>query len=121
MLRPLSRPIRTVLLWQLAATAVLAVIGGVLAGGHGAVSGALGGTISIGAGLAAARVAARNVRSAGGVLVGALMAEAVKIGLAALLLWLVLVNYADAAVGVLLASFIVTMLIFGLAFFVRDY
>jgi ATP synthase protein I len=121
MLRPLSRPIRTVLLWQLAATGVMVAVGGVLAGGHGALSGAAGGTISICAGLAAAWVAARNVKSAGGVLVGALTAEAVKIGLAALLLWLVLVNYADAVVGAVLASFILTMLIFGMAFFVRNY
>ena len=121
MLRPLSRPIRTVLLWQLAATAVMMAAGGFLAGGHGALSGALGGTISIGAGLVATWVAARGVKSAAGVLVGALTAEAVKLGLAALLLWLVLANYADAVVGAVLASFIVTMLIFGMAFFVRDY
>lgn len=121
MLRPLSRPIRTVLLWQLAATGVMVALGGVLAGSHGALSGAAGGTISVCAGLAATWVAARSVKSAGGVLVGALMAEAVKIGLAGLLLWLVLANYADAVVGAVLASFIVTMLIFGMAFFVRDY
>ena len=121
MLRPLSRPIRTVLLWQLAATAAMVAIGGVLAGGHGALSGAAGGLISVCAGLVAAWVAARNVTSAGGVLVGALMAEAVKIGLAVLLLWMVLANYSDAIVGAVLASFILTMLIFGMAFFVRDY
>jgi ATP synthase protein I len=121
MLRPLSRPIRTVLFWQLAATGVMAAAGGVLAGSHGALSGAAGGMISVFAGLAAAGVASRNVKSAGGILVGALTAEAVKIGLAVLLLWLVLVNYADAVVGAVLASFIVTMLIFGMAFFVRDY
>ena len=121
MLRPLSRPIRTVLLWQLAATGVMVALGGVLAGSHGALSGAAGGTISVCAGLVAACVAARNVKSAGHVLIGALTAEAVKIGLAALLLWLVLANYADAVVGAVLGSFIVTMLIFGMAFFVRDY
>jgi hypothetical protein len=33
----------------------------------------------------------------------------------------VLVNYQEAAVGALLATFIVTMLIFSMAFFVRDY
>ena len=121
MLRPLNRPIRTVLLWQLAATGMMVAVGGILAGGHGALSGAAGGTISVCAGLAAAGVAARGVKSAGGVLVGALTAEAVKIGLAVLLLWLVLANYAEAVVGAVLASFIVTMLIFGMAFFVRDY
>lgn len=121
MLRPLSRPIRTVLLWQVAATGVMAAVGGVLAGGHGALSGAAGGTISVCAGLVAAWVAARGARSAGGVLVGALTAEAVKVGLAVLLLWLVLANYSQAVVGAVLASFILTMLIFAMAFFVRDY
>src|SRR5688572_32653428 len=110
MLRPLSRPIRTVLLWQLAATAVMMAAGGFLAGGHGALSGALGGTISIGAGLVATWVAARSVKSAAGVLVGVLTAEAVKLGLAVLLLWLVLANYADAVVGATLASVIVPLL-----------
>src|SRR5574341_1171875 len=121
MLRPLNRPIRIVLLWQVMATAVLVAVGGILVGVHGALSGALGGTISVCAGLVAAWVATRRVKSAAGILVGALMAEAVKLGLAALLLWLVLTNYADAVVGAVLTSFIVTMLIFGMAFFVRDY
>jgi len=121
MLRPLSRPIRVVLFWQLAATAAMTAAGGVLAGGHGALSGAAGGVISICAGLVAARVAARSVKSAAGVLVGALTAEAVKIGFAVVLLWVVLASYANAVIGAVLASFIVTMLIFGMAFFVRDY
>ena len=121
MLRPRNRPIRTVLLWQIVATAVIVAAGGILAGVHGALSGALGGTISVCAGLVATWVAARRVKSAAGVLVGALTAEAVKLGLAALLLWLVLANYTHAVVGVVLTGFIVTMLIFGMAFFVRDY
>ena len=121
MLRPLSRPIRVVLFWQLAATAAMTAAGGFLAGGDGALSGAAGGAISVLAGLVAAGVAARRVQSAGGVLIGALTAEAVKIGLAFLLLWVVLATYGNAVVGAVLASFIVTMLIFGMAFFVRDY
>ena len=122
MLRHLSRPIRTVLRWQLAATAVITLVAGFLAGGPGAISGAAGGLISVSAGLAAAFVASRgSAKSAGGVLVGALTAEAVKICLAVLLLWLVLANYREAVVGALLAAFVVTMLIFALAFFVRDY
>ena len=60
-------------------------------------------------------------KSAGAVVMGALRAEAVKIGLAVLLLWLVLLNYGDAVVGALIAAFVVTLLIFAMAFFVRDY
>jgi ATP synthase protein I len=93
-----------------------------IAGTHGAASAAAGGAVSIVAGVAAALVAVLGTgNSAGGVLVGALRAEALKIGLALLLLWLVLSNYPQAAVGVLLGTFVVTMLIFSMAFFVREY
>jgi ATP synthase protein I len=122
MLRALGKPILTVLKWQVAVTALLALAAALMAGGHGAASAALGGAASIVAGVASALVAALGKgKSAAGVLVGALRAEAVKIGLALLLLWLVLSNYPQAAVGVLLGTFIVTMLIFSMAFFVRDY
>ena len=122
MLRRLKKPVLTVLKWQLAATVALALLGALFAGGHGAASAAVGGLISITAGLAAAMVASMgNAKSAGGVVLSALRAEGVKIGLAALLLWLVLASYAEASVGIVLTSFILTMLIFGMAFFVRDY
>ena len=122
MLRHLGRPVLTVLRWQLVATAALAVVAALLAGTHGALSALAGGLISVMAGLAAALVASMgSTKSAGGVVVGALRAEAVKLGLAVLLLWLVLVNYADAVIGVLIGTFVVTLLIFAMAFFVRDY
>ena len=122
MLRHLSRPIRTVLQWQLAATAILALVCAWLAGENGAVSAAAGGGISMVAGLAAAFVASRGkAKSAGGVVVGALTAEAVKVGLAILLLGLVLTNYDGAVVAALIGSFVVTIIIFSMAFFVREY
>jgi ATP synthase protein I len=93
-----------------------------LTGKYGAISAAAGGAISIVAGLAAALVASRSdAKSAGRVLVGALRAEAIKIGLSVLLLWLVLVNYEQAVVGALIGSFAVTMVMFSMAFFVREY
>lgn len=122
MLRRLGKPVLTVLRWQLAATAALAALAALIAGTHGALSALAGGLISVTAGLVAALVASMGSgKSAGGVVLGALRAEAVKIGLAVLLLWLVLVNYADAVVGALIATFVVTLLIFAMAFFVRDY
>ena len=122
MLRHLGKPIRTVLQWQLAATAAMTIAAALLADAPAAVSAAAGGLISVVAGLASAFVASRSdAKSAGGILFGALRAETVKIGLAVLLLWLVLVNYGEAAVGVLVGSFLVTMLIFAMAFFVREY
>lgn len=118
----LRRPIRTVLLWQVVATAALTLAGGFLAGADGALSAAMGGGVSIVAGWASAVVAARSrAQSAAGVLVGALKAEAVKIGLIALLLWLALAKYENVVAPALLASFIVTVLIFTMAFFVREY
>ena len=118
----LRKPIRTVLRWQLVATAALTLAAGILAGGHGALSAALGGAVSICAGWVSAVVASRGrVQSAGEVLFAALRAEVVKVGLAVLLLWVVLVSYDHAVVGVLIGSFIATMLIFAMAFFVREY
>jgi ATP synthase protein I len=122
MLRRLGRPVLTVLRWQIAATAALASAAALIAGIHGALSALAGGLISVAAGLAAARVASMGSgKSAGGVVMGALRAEAVKLGLAVLLLWLVLVNYAEAVIGALIGTFVVTLLIFAMAFFVRDY
>jgi ATP synthase protein I len=122
MLRHLSKPVGAVLRWQVLAMAVMTLAAAALTGWQGAISALLGGLVSIAAGLASAFVASRgNARSAGGVLASALRAEAVKLGLALLLLWLVLANYREAVVVVLLATFVVTMLIFAMAFFVRDY
>ncbi len=122
MLRRLSKPVRTVLLWQLAATAILAAVGGVLAGRDGVISAGAGGMISMLAGFAAAFTASRGrAKSAGGLLLGALRAEAVKIGLAVFLLWLVLANYPGAHAGLLVGTFAVTIVIFAMAFFVREY
>ena len=122
MRRALGKPIVTVLKWQLVATLVATLAAALIAGEHAAASAAAGGAVSVVAGIAAGLVAMLGkAKSAGGVLVGALRAEAVKIGVALLLLWLVLSNYPQAAVGVLLGTFIVTMLIFSMAFFVRDY
>jgi ATP synthase protein I len=117
----LSKPIRTVLAWQLAVAVAICIAAAFLAGKHGAISAAAGGAVSLVAGLVSALVASgRAAKSAGGMLVVALKAEAVKLGLALILLWLVLANYDDAVSGALLVSFVATMLVFSMAFFVRD-
>lgn len=118
----LRRPVRTVLRWQLIATAALALAGGILAGADGAMSAALGGTISVCAGWVSAVVASMGkAQSAGEVLFAALRAEAVKIGVIVVLLWLVLATYEDVVAPALFGSFIATVLIFAMAFFVREY
>jgi ATP synthase protein I len=119
--RALRRPIRIVLRWQLVATIALTLFAGLVAGTHGALSATAGGLVSMAAGLASAVVASRGAtKSAGGILAGALTAEAMKLGIAAFLLWVVLANYEEVVVAGFLASFVATMLIFSMAFFVRE-
>ncbi|HEY8070296.1 MAG TPA: ATP synthase subunit I [Burkholderiales bacterium] len=117
----LSKAIRTVLRWQLIATAVLTVVAGIEIGVHGALSAALGGAVSICAGAVSAMVARGSEQSAGGILVSALRAEGVKIGLIVVLLWLVLAVYGDVVVLAFIGSFAATILIFATAFFVREH
>jgi len=113
---------RIALRWQVVATLVLTVGAALLQGTQGALSAAGGGVVSVCAGTVAAYAASRSGgQSAGRILVGALRAEAIRIGLAVLLLWILLKNYDEAVVGVVVGSFVVTMLIFTMAFFVREY
>lgn len=122
MLRDLAKPVRTVLLWQLLATAASTLAVGAWIGAHGALSAALGGAVSIVSGLASAvAVSLSKAQSAGGVLLAALGAEAVKIGLIVILLWIVLVTYRDVVVAAFVGTFAVTAVIFALAFFVREH
>ena len=120
--RQLRKPVLTVLKWQLLATLALVLVSAFFSGRHGAVSALTGGAISITAGVVAALVASiGSARSPASALMAALRGEAVKLALALLLLWLVLTTYSEAVVAALLASFVVTLLIFGMAFFVREY
>jgi ATP synthase protein I len=121
MQRALRKPVLTVLRWQLIATAALTLTAGALADSHGAVSAALGGSVSILSGTVSAAVASMGkADSAGGIVLAALGAEAVKIGLIVILLWIVLTNYGDVVVAAFLGTFLATALIFAMAFFVRD-
>lgn len=118
----LRKPIHTVLRWQLIATAALTLAGGILAGVDGAVSAALGGAVSLGAGWVSAVVASKGrAQSAGEILVRALMAEGTKVGLIVLLLWLVLATYDGVVTAAFFGSFFATILIFAMAFFVREH
>lgn len=115
---------RPVIGLQVLATIIVASIAAWLAGVHGAVSALLGGLISIIAGLVfvlmAAKSAAKKGRSAGEVIFAALKAEAAKLFLALLLLWLVMAIYQDVVLVGLLGSFVVTIVIFSMALFAGD-
>jgi len=119
---PLStKPIRRVLQWQAAATVVIAVIAGLWQGPHGALSAALGGVVNITSVVVYAIVMSLSMRggsnpASAGVTVAALFrAEACKIHVIILQLWLVLVNYKEVVFVVFFASFVITVLLFRMA------
>ncbi|OGA35022.1 MAG: hypothetical protein A3F75_12970 [Betaproteobacteria bacterium RIFCSPLOWO2_12_FULL_64_23] len=109
---------------QVLATIIIASITAWFAGAHGAISALLGGLISITAGLVFVLLAAKSTgkkgKSAGEVLFDALKAEAAKLFLAGLLLWLVLAAYQEVVVVALLGSFVVSILILSMALFAGD-
>ena len=116
-----SKAIRTVLRWQLLATAALAVVAGFAAGAHGALSAGLGGLVSFTAGVAFAGVASLGRSdSAGSVVIGALRAEAIKIIVIVLLLWLVMTTYRNVVTVAFFGTFIVATVLFSAAAMVRE-
>jgi ATP synthase protein I len=121
-LPPLStKPFRTVIKWQMIATGVLAAIAWVWAGGHGALSAVLGGVVNVSAGVVYAFVLSiGRPETAGATVMALFRAEASKILVVVLQLWLVLSTYRDIVVGAFLATFIITVLLFRVALFVRD-
>jgi ATP synthase protein I len=100
---------------------MIAAIAGLLAGAHGALSAVLGGVINLSAGVVYAFVLAiAPGKTAGATMVAMFRAEAAKILVIVGQLWLVLATYKDAVLPALLAAFVVTVLLFRVALFVRD-
>jgi ATP synthase protein I len=115
------RKFRPVIGLQVLATILIASIATWIAGIHGAISALLGGLISIVAALVFVWLTASNkVRSAGEVLLVAFKAEAAKLFLAILLLWLVLTLYQAVVIVGLIGAFVVSILIFSMALFAGD-
>jgi len=115
------RPIRVVLRWQGIATFSLAAIAWLTSGGNGALSATLGGLVAIAAAVAFAVVGSLGgARDAGTALLSVLRAEAVKIALIVVLLWLVLTNYKDVAIVWFIGSFLASALILSIAPALRD-
>jgi len=118
-----TRPIRTVLRWQLIATAVVAAVAGAWVGWHGILSALLGGLINVSAGVAYAVIFGLGVTrttGAGMSLVAMFRAEGVKILLIVAQLWLVLSLYRDVVPAVFFSAFALTVVIFSMAIAVRD-
>ncbi len=115
------RIFRPIIGLQVLCTAAATLLSAWLAGLHGAISAALGGSIGIIAGLAFAVLAARGKsKSAGEVLYAALRAEAVKVLLMVVLLWIALATYRDIVAIGLIGTFVATVLIFTMAILVRE-
>jgi ATP synthase protein I len=115
------RPFRIVLLWQVIATAVLAIVAAFPWGWHGALSAALGGAVNVAAGVVYAWMASRSKAStAGQALRAMLRAEALKVTLIVAGLGLVLTNYRNMVHVAFFASFVITVGVFAAAIAVRD-
>jgi ATP synthase protein I len=117
-----SRQFRVVFGLQALLTFAAAAGGAWLAGLHGALSAILGGLVSMAAGLGFVLMVSKKNRilTAGEVLRVALRAEAVKFILVVLLLWAVLSVYKQVVIVGFIGTFCVTILVFGMAFFVRE-
>ena len=119
--RPLARPIRVVLRWQLVVTAILALVAAIAWGADGFISAALGGMLNVVAGWVYGwRVSQGSSGTAGDALRTMLRAEAFKILLIMTQLWLVLAFYRDIVVVAFFAAFVVTVGVFAAAITVRD-
>ena len=115
-----TRPIRILLVSQAIATLAFAAIGGLWAGGHGAVSGALGGAINLVANFVYALMGGVvQPATAFGALFLILRAEGFKVAMVLVQLILVLVLYRDLATAPFILAFVATTLMFGLALRVR--
>jgi ATP synthase protein I len=119
-----GKPIATVLKWQLYATAASTLIAGLWMGSHGAASALAGGLVNVVAGavygLVAWKSSSRTNRSVGDALIAVMRAEAVKIALIVIQLWLVLAYYKQLMLGPFFGTFVLTVIFFSMAIFVRE-
>lgn len=111
--------------WQLIATAALAVVAGLMAGVHGALSAVLGGVINMSAGvvyavLLAVGTSGGKARGAYVALMAMFRAEAGKVLAIIAQLWLVLMTYGEIVPAAFFSAFVITVIAFSMAFFVRD-
>jgi ATP synthase protein I len=120
-IKPLPRPIRIVLRWQLIVTVALTLVAGLLWGRDGALSAAFGGAVNIVAGgIYGWRVSRSEARTAGEALATMFRAEGIKIALILAGLLLVLTQYRDVVHVAFFATFVITVGVFAAAIAVPD-
>jgi len=116
-----GKSVRTVLLWQFLATTSIALVAGLLLGIEGAISAMLGGFVMMTAGcLFACMAGGKRIQPIGETLRTLIRAEASKIGLIVMQLWLVLTAYENVVPLVFIGTFIVAVMIHPIALLVRD-
>ena len=116
-----GKPIRTVLRWQLYATAASMSIAAFSVGFHGAASALLGGLVNVVAGAVFGWVATRSSgKTAGEAMLAVFRAEALKVVLIVTQLWLVLAYYEEIVLAAFFGTFVLTVIVFSMAIFVRN-
>ena len=114
-------PIRRVAGWQAIATLLIAVVAGVWTGWHGVISALLGGAVNVAAGVVfAVLIALEQSASAAATVRTALRAEAAKIAVIVLQLWLILATYREVVHAAFFSAFVITVLVSQAAILVRD-
>ena len=117
-----GKPVRTVLRWQLYATAASMLIAAFWSGPHAALSALLGGLINVTAGAVFGLVATHSRKgTAGEALIALMRAEAGKVLLIVVQLWLVLAYYKALVLAPFFATFFLTVIFFSMAIFVREH
>lgn len=121
----ISRPLRTVFLWQALVTGAVALIAGVSAGWNGTWSALLGGAVSLAAGIAFAVILGLSLgdgRPAGAArpLAAMLKAEAGKLVVIVAGLMLVLKTYPNVVHAAFFGAFAVAVVVFGAAILVPE-
>jgi len=112
---------RAALVWQLTVTGVIATAAGLMGGMHAALSAVLGGGAVIIANVDyALTVGFSAPRTAGATLRTLLRAEAVKVTLIVLALWLAFTFYRELVPLPLIGTLIVTVLVWPVALLYRD-
>ncbi|MDC8445923.1 MAG: ATP synthase subunit I [Nitrosomonas sp.] len=115
------KPLQTVLCWQLLSTVIITIGLTACCSAEVAVSALLGGMVSVISSAVFAVIVSRHQGfTAGGTIRTALRAEAVKITLIVLLLWLVFKVYEDVNAFAFIGMFILTVIMHSMALFVSE-